>query len=125
MSTLTRLADRLFGRHRGARGGSPIAGAWRVADISVPHPFGRYTMELRADGSLEWSAVVPTNDAGELQVTGSGTWRTSGERLHYTSGEHAGTLQYSLEGDDLILDGLPASKIGPGARCVLKKAGPT
>jgi len=110
----------LFGRG-GDSGGSMVAGTWHVTFISVPHPFGRYVLDLRANGALEWLAVVPTTDVGEYQVKGSGTWRTDGEMLHYTSGADSGTVQYSLSDGELILDGLPATKVGPGVRCVFQR----
>lgn len=113
----------LFGRPSDP-GTSLVMGAWQVTHISVPHPFGRYVMVLRANGAFEWVAIVPTTDAGEYQVKGSGTWRTEGNTLHYTSGASAGTVQYSLNEGALILDGLPATKLGPGVRCVLERLQP-
>lgn len=121
MSFLGKLAGRLFGRQRGGSNASSAAGAWHVIDIAAAHPFGAYTMDLRVDGTLEWAAVVPTTDAGEYEVSGSGTWRTTGDKLHYTSGESRGTLSWSHEAGNLVLDGLPGTKVGPGVRCVLER----
>jgi hypothetical protein len=123
MSLLKSLTERLFGRSVDSSG-SLVAGVWHVTDISVPHPFARYVLELRADGALEWAAVVPTTDAGEHQIVGHGTWHTEADTLHYTSGASGGTVRYALDEEDLILDGLPATKIGPGVRCVLKRVPP-
>jgi hypothetical protein len=114
MSFFADLKNRLWGRSDDAS----ISGVWRVTDISVPHPFGRYVLDLRADGSLEWSSVLPTRDAGEIEVKGGGTRRTSGDQLHYTSGNNAGKVQFQREGQALVLDGLPVTKIGPGVRCI-------
>lgn len=96
-----------------------VAGTWRVVDISKPHPFASYVLELRKDGTLAWQAVVPTTDAGTIDVSGSGSWHTDGSTLHYVSGEHAGTCTYSMEGENLVLAGLPATKLGSDVRCVL------
>src|SRR5215813_8229442 len=99
MSVLTKIKDLFVGRRRDASGSSSsVVGAWRVSFISVPHPFGRYDLELHGDGVLAWRSIVLMRDAGEIQVAGSGTWRISGDTLHYTSGESAGALRYSLEG---------------------------
>jgi hypothetical protein len=114
MSFFANLRNRVLGGSDGAS----ISGVWRVTDISVQHPFRRYVLDLRADGSLEWSSVVPTRDAGEVEVKGSGTWRTSGDKLHYTSGNNGGTVLFQREGSALVLDGLPATKVGPGVRCI-------
>lgn len=114
MSFFTDLKNRLFGDSESVS----LSGAWRVVDISVPHPFGEYVLDLNPDGSLKWSSVVPTTDAGEFNVEGSGTWHASGGELHYTSGSSAGKVVFRLEGPALVLDGLPATKIGPGVRCV-------
>jgi len=123
MPYFANLTDRLFGRRRGSSAPS-VTGVWQMTYISVPHPFARYIIDLRADGHLEWVSVVAT-DAGEIQVGGDGTWRTVGDKLHYTSGESGGTNQYSLEDSgDLIIDGLPATIVGPGARCVFKRVQP-
>jgi hypothetical protein len=116
MSFFADLKRRLLGESKASS--QALSGVWRVIDISVPHPFGKYILHLRPDGSLEWSSVVSTTDAGELNVEGSGTWRASGRELHYTSGSSAGKVLFTLEGSALVLDGLPATKIGPGARCV-------
>jgi hypothetical protein len=75
-------------------------------------------LDLRVDGSLEWSSVLPTRDAGEVEVKGSGSWRISGDQLHYTSGNNGGMVRFQREGEALVLDGLPATKIGPGVRCI-------
>ena len=91
----------------------------------MPHPFGQYLIDLRADGSVEWLAVCPVKEGGgEVKVGGSGTWRASGDRLHYTSGDSGSTVQYFREGDKLVLDGLPGTKVGPGVRCVFVRATP-
>lgn len=118
MSPFSTFLQRLFGSR------SPLTGTWRVIDISVPHRFARYVMELRDDGSLEWAATVPTTDAGDLELAGNGTWRTHRDVLHYTSGEARGSVRYSLEDGNLVLDGLPATKVGPGVRCVLEPGRP-
>jgi hypothetical protein len=123
-SYLSRLVARLFAGRRGDSPATFLVGKWEVVNISIPHPFGRYSLDLGADGSLAWTALVPTTDAGEYEVDGSGTWRADGDQLHYTSGESAGVLRYSAGGNELILDGLPATKVGPGARCVFRKAPP-
>ena len=105
---------------RGGRGagesGAAIAGTWSVVDISGPHPFGSYTLELREDGTLAWQANVPTKEGGEFDVSGSGTWHADGTTLHYTSGEGAGTCPYSIEGGNLVLAGLPATKLSRETR---------
>jgi hypothetical protein len=107
---------------RGAGGsGAAIAGTWRVVDISGPHPFGSYSLELREDGTLAWQANVPTTDGGDVDVSGSGTWHVDGTTLHYTSGESAGTCPYTVEGGDLVLGGLPATKLSREIRCALSK----
>jgi hypothetical protein len=111
----------LFGQRTGASDTFAIAGAWQVIDIAAPHPFGQYTIDLRADGGLEWAARVPTTDGAEFEVTGSGSWRSEGDKLHYTSGESRGALRWSHEDEHLVLDGLPATKVGPGVRCVLER----
>ncbi|MCA9618990.1 MAG: hypothetical protein KC731_08210 [Myxococcales bacterium] len=90
-------------------------------DISAPHPFGQYTLHLMPDGALEWLAVVPTADTGQLQVSGSGSWSVDGAELHYTSGDARGSVEWSLEDGALVLDRLPATKVGPGVRCVLER----
>jgi hypothetical protein len=125
MSFLGRFKDALLGRGSSdGRGAGSIAGHWRVVDISVPHPFGRYNLVLAVDGVLQWTATLPTRDAGEIEMSGSGTWSTAGDTLHYTSGEHAGTLRWTLDDErSLVLDGLPAANLAGGARCVLEKAG--
>jgi hypothetical protein len=120
MSFLANL-KKLLGRGDGASTEFGICGVWRVTDISVPHPFGQYVLDLRPNGSLAWFAILPTNDVGELKLEGSGTWRASADEVHYTSGESEGRVRYAREGRDLVLDGLPATKIGPGVRCVLVK----
>lgn len=119
MSFFANLKNRLFSDSNGT---ASLSGVWHVIDISVAHPFGKYVLHLRPDGSLEWASVVPTTDAGEFTVEGSGTWRTSGRELHYTSGNIAGKVLFQLEGATLVLDGLPATKIGPGVRCVFVRA---
>jgi hypothetical protein len=96
-----------------------IAGKWRVVDISKPHPFGVYVLELRDDGSLAWTANVPTQDGGSFDVAGEGTWHTNGDELHYVSGKHAGMHNYTLEEAKLVLGGLPATKLDHDTRCVL------
>jgi hypothetical protein len=105
--------------------GAAIAGTWRVVDISSPHPFGSYTLELREDGTLDWQANVPTTDGGAFDVSGSGTWHADGTTLHYVSGEHAGKCAYSVEAGNLILAGLPATKLSSETRCVLSSIRPS
>lgn len=121
MSLLRWLRERLLGLSNDDSNVPSIAGAWQVTDIEAPHPFGRYIMDLRAEGALEWSALVPTTGDGEFEVSGSGTWRIDGDNLHYTSGGSGGTLRWSHDDGTLVLDGLPATKIGPGVRCVLER----
>jgi hypothetical protein len=124
MSFLKRVRDLALCRRNGSSNDSSIAGSWHVTDISAPHPFGQYSIDLRENGTLEWAALVWTKDVGELEVTGSGTWRTEGETLHYTSGDSEGSVRYSLDAEVLTLDGLPATKVGPGVRCVLNRVPP-
>jgi len=95
-----------------------------VVDISSPHPFGSYTLELREDGTLAWQANVPTTDGGEFDMSGSGTWHADGTTLHCTSGDGAGTCPYSIEGGNLVLAGLPATKLSRETRCVLSSTRP-
>jgi hypothetical protein len=121
MGFLDRLRD-AFGRRPAEASASSLVGTWDVIDISVPHPFGRYTMELRQDGSFHWTALTPTTGGGELELSGTGTWRTDGDTLHCTSGASGGTVRYALIDADLVLDRLPATKLGPGLRCVLRRA---
>lgn len=104
-----------------APAGPGIVGTWQVTEIPLTHPFSQYVLELRSDGALAWFAVLPTFDAGEVRVEGSGTWRASDAELHYTSGENQGTLRYERAAEQLVLDGLPATKIGPGVRCVFAR----
>ena len=119
MSFFAGLKNRLLGGGDSAPAESGISGVWRVTHISVPHPFSQYVLDLRSDESLAWFAVLPTNEGGEVKVEGSGTWRASGDELHYTSGDYEGKVRYLREDRDLVLDALPATRIGPGARCVL------
>jgi hypothetical protein len=116
MSWLSRLKSLVSGS---SKAGEAIAGTWRVVDISDPHPFGAYVIELREDGSLAWKAHLPTRDAGDFDISGEGTWHSDGVTLHYVSGKHAGTCSYSLEDGKLVLGGLPATKLDKGTRCVL------
>jgi hypothetical protein len=116
MSWLSRLKNLVQGP---SKAGGKVAGTWRVVEISNPHPFGAYVIELREDGSLAWKAHVPTRDGGDFDIDGSGTWHADGGTLHYVSGEHAGTCSYSLENGKLVLGGLPATKLDRGTRCVL------
>ena len=118
----TSFLARLKGVFAGSRDRGPLVGTWKVVEISVPHPFGHYALELGADGSQCWTAIVPTSDGGEYRVQGSGTWHTTKSTFEYTSGAASGTLRYALEDEQtLVLDGLPATQVGPGVRCVLKK----
>jgi len=118
---LRKLWEKLFGKRGGSSTPTSLAGSWHVVEIAEPHPFGQYTMHLLPDGKLEWTAVVPTTDAGEFRVSGSGSWFVEGGELHYTSGDGRGALQWSHEDGNLVLDGLPATKVGPGVRCVLER----
>lgn len=119
MALFENLRNRLFGTRDPSE--LTISGVWQVTYISVPHPFAQYILELRADGSLHWSSLLPTTDMGEFNVSGDGTWLASGTELHYKSGEFRGQVRFSREGEDLVLDGLPATTVGPGVRCVLVK----
>ena len=118
MSVFDRLLKRLGSRREPRH---PIAGRWAVEDISGPHPFASFLLDLRPDGALAWQANVPTTDSGDFDVTGSGTWRADGTTLHYVSGESAGTCPYQLEDGKLVLGGLPATQLDRSLRCVLAR----
>lgn len=121
MSTFRRLLKSLFARRKLTEHPTALVGEWMVVDISVSHPFVWYVIHLRPDGSFEWTAQVALKDSAHLDASGAGRWRASDDLLQYSSGDHEGSCRYSLEHEELMLDRLPATKIGPGVRCVLRR----
>jgi hypothetical protein len=98
-----------------------LVGSWTVTDISEPHPLESYLLRLHADGALEWQAVVPVKQGGFFDVAGEGHWQVTANVMEYSSGEGGGSCQFSVVEDELHLDHLPATKVGPGVRCVLRR----